>query len=96
MASNKGRTGKAYQQLREWVIANHNACHLCGQPVNKNLSGLHPLGPTLDHLQPLSRGGSMLDRSNARLAHRRCNSKRSDTPIPTETAHGPSRDWLPT
>lgn len=50
-------------------------CHLCGKRVNMALSGLDPLGPTIDHLVPLSLGGDD-DPRNVALAHRICNVKR--------------------
>jgi len=57
-------------------------CHLCGKAVNMSLSGLHRLGPTVDHLVPLSSGGTD-DAVNVALAHRICNIKRQD--------HGPAQ-----
>lgn len=50
-------------------------CHLCGKPVDMSLSGRHPLGPTADHLVPVSCGGGD-EPHNVALAHRRCNVKR--------------------
>lgn len=50
-------------------------CHLCDVAVDPTLSGLHPDGPTVDHVLPLSRGGPDT-LPNVRLAHRRCNVKR--------------------
>ena len=47
-------------------------CHLCGRRVDKNLSGKDRLGPTIDHLVPISAGG-MDVLENVRLAHRSCN-----------------------
>jgi hypothetical protein len=52
-------------------------CHLpdCGRKVNMALPGSHPMGPTIDHLIPISAGG--LDcLTNVRLAHRACNCRR--------------------
>lgn len=50
-------------------------CHLCHKTVNPMLSGLDPDGPTIDHLVPISRGGTD-ERRNVRLAHRRCNQRK--------------------
>jgi 5-methylcytosine-specific restriction endonuclease McrA len=47
-------------------------CAICGTYVNMNLTGLDENGPNLDHIVPLSRGGSGL-KENIQLAHRRCN-----------------------
>lgn len=50
-------------------------CHLCQRPVDPTLSGRHPMGPTRDHLIPVSAGG-VDGPENVRLAHHRCNSRR--------------------
>lgn len=50
-------------------------CHLCTEPVDRTLSGRDRLGPTLDHVVPLSRGGEH-SYANVKLAHRRCNVRR--------------------
>lgn len=47
-------------------------CGLCKKPVDMNLSGSHQMGPTIDHIVPVSRGGTN-DELNLQLAHRRCN-----------------------
>lgn len=47
-------------------------CGLCHRKVDMRLSGLHPKGPTIDHIIPLS--VSRDDRrTNVQLAHRFCN-----------------------
>lgn len=92
MASNGGRCGPEYDALRQWVIAHYDTCYVCTKPVDKTLDGRHRLGPTLEHIEPISRGGSLLDKSNAALSHRRCNMKRGANPDLPEA--GPSRDWL--
>lgn len=73
MASNGGRTGKAYDAWRALVIARETDCYLCGKPVDKRLSGRHKWGPTADHVTPIARGGAPLDPANGRLAHKFCN-----------------------
>lgn len=50
-------------------------CHLCGGRIRRRLSGLHRLGPTIDHLVPLSQGGEH-SYANVAAAHRGCNSAR--------------------
>jgi len=52
-------------------------CHLCGKKVNPTLSGMHEMGPTVDHLVPVSAGG-LDELVNVALAHRRCNTTRRD------------------
>lgn len=47
-------------------------CHLCGKRVDGRLNGNARMGPTLDHVVPLSKGGEH-SRANVALAHRQCN-----------------------
>lgn len=49
---------------------------LCCQPIDFSLASTEPMGPTIDHVVPLSRGGRRRALSNMRLAHRRCNERR--------------------
>lgn len=51
------------------------ACHLCSRRVDRSLSGRERFGPTIDHLVPLSCGGTD-ERVNVALAHRECNVRR--------------------
>ena len=54
-------------------------CGICGLRVNKKLKHPHPYSASLDHIVPLSKGGSHTP-SNVQLAHLRCNlSKGSKT-----------------
>lgn len=78
MTRSPGRTGHAWREARAWVLENYTHCWLCLRPVNKTLSGRHRLGPSVDHVMPLSRGGDPLDREGLRLAHTGCNSRRGD------------------
>jgi predicted nucleic acid-binding Zn ribbon protein len=47
-------------------------CNICQRKIDMNKSGLQALGPTIDHILPVSKGGTN-DPSNLALAHRRCN-----------------------
>lgn len=51
------------------------ACSLCGHPIWH--SGHDKQALTLDHIVPVSRGGTN-DANNLRPAHRGCNSKRGN------------------
>lgn len=52
-------------------------CWLCGEPVDSNLPRVSRMGGTIDHIVPISRGGSdVLD--NCRLAHWICNNRKSN------------------
>jgi len=59
-------------------------CHLCGLLVlpvkHQHMKAPHPWGPSLDHLTPLSLGGTHTW-DNVALAHFICNSKRGNTPL---------------
>lgn len=52
-------------------------CSLCGRPIDYSLAYPDPLSFVVDHVVPLSRGGSH-DMGNLRASHRWCNSKKSD------------------
>ncbi|WP_326700215.1 HNH endonuclease [Streptomyces sp. NBC_01754] len=77
MAGNP-RNGRPYRRLVATVKTSGLPCWLCGHDIDPTLDAKHPLSFTLDHLVPLSRGGSLLDPANARSAHRRCNSARGN------------------
>jgi hypothetical protein len=50
-------------------------CHLCDRPVPRRKFAGHPLDPTIDHLIPVSAGGTGAA-ENLALAHLGCNSRR--------------------
>ena len=52
-------------------------CHLCDEPVDRVADFNDDFAPSLDHLQPRSKGGSD-DPKNLKTAHRLCNSRRQD------------------
>lgn len=66
--------------IREVGDRDQWTCHLCRGSVDDSLSGLHPDGPTIDHLVPLSAGGDDTP-LNVALAHRSCNVKRGVRPL---------------
>lgn len=90
MAGNP-RNGRPYRRLVAAQKALGLPCWICGHNIDYELDARHPLSFTLDHLQPLSKGGNRLDPANARSAHRRCNSARGNrtTPAPQRA----SRRW---
>ena len=55
-------------------------CHLCNELVDPCADPNSKWYPTLDHLEPRSRGGSD-DALNLRIAHRYCNAVRQDRPL---------------
>jgi hypothetical protein len=55
-------------------------CHICGSRVHKKFNRKDKLSGTMDHLIPLSRGGSHIY-ENVKLAHWICNIRRGAKPI---------------
>lgn len=62
--------------INQVYLRDGGRCQLCGKKVNKKLLVPHPLSPTIDHIIPLSQGGTH-EPVNVQLAHFICNSKRS-------------------
>lgn len=89
------RNGRPYRTLCAAQRALRLPCWWCGQAIDYTITGRRAQRDreafTLDHAVPLSRGGSLLDPTNALSAHRRCNSSRGNrlTPPPAPT----SRRW---
>jgi 5-methylcytosine-specific restriction endonuclease McrA len=61
-----------YVNILEVFEANKWVCQLCGDPVDPNIAWPDPMMPSLDHILPLSKGGTH-DRSNVQLTHLGCN-----------------------
>jgi 5-methylcytosine-specific restriction endonuclease McrA len=93
VASNP-RNGRPYRALCAWLRAQRLPCWICGHEIGYELDARHPQSFTLDHLVPLSLGGNLTDRENARPAHRRCNSSRGNRTEPPKAApQRASRRW---
>lgn len=67
-----------YERNKKKVLMTQDVCGICGKPVNKSLPGTDPMGPTIDHIIPIAKGGHPADISNLQLAHRACNRQKSD------------------
>lgn len=76
MTDMRGRRGRPWRTLQARVFAEETHCHLCGEWVDQLLPPRHPRARSVDHLISLESGGPPLDRSNVRLAHLGCNSRR--------------------
>lgn len=55
-------------------------CQLCGKKVDMNKAGPDPMSPSIDHILPLSKGGTHEPR-NVQLAHLGCNSRKNNTGV---------------
>src|SRR5688572_24202800 len=64
---------EVWQRLRARVLAASNICGICKQPIDLNLSGRDPMGPTVNHRIPRSEGGDVFDIRNLEPAHLKCN-----------------------
>jgi 5-methylcytosine-specific restriction endonuclease McrA len=59
--------------LEEILDKTSGLCSLCFETIDISISGSHRLGLTIDHIQPLSKGGNSM-KYNLLAAHRICNS----------------------
>lgn len=64
------------RKMARILLRDKRICQLCYRPVK--FMPMHPLSPSLDHIVPVSMGGSN-DDSNLQLAHLRCNILKSDS-----------------
>ncbi len=67
---------QAHYRARRKILATQDTCAICGGFVDKTLKQYDPHSPEVDHIIPVSRGGSMTDMSNLQLVHRRCNQRK--------------------
>ena len=67
-----------YERNKKKILMSQDTCGICGKPVDKTLPGADPMGPTIDHIIPIAKGGHPADISNLQLAHRCCNRQKSD------------------
>lgn len=56
-------------------------CQLCGRLVSRTARYPAPTSPSIDHIIPLSQGGSDL-KSNVQLSHFRCNAAKGNRTLP--------------
>jgi 5-methylcytosine-specific restriction endonuclease McrA len=94
--SHKNR--RAYEQNKKQILKTHEKCAICGNIVDKKYRYPHPFSATIDHIIPISKGGSIIDINNLQLAHNFCNRKKWDTLINKKVADVDdtlqlSRDW---
>jgi hypothetical protein len=80
------RSGRWVRITLNALFAIHgDRCGRCLAPIDRRLSGLHPLGATIGHRIALADGGTD-HLENLRPEHRICNLRagRRDVPIATE------------
>ncbi|GAB06690.1 hypothetical protein GII30_20515 [Gordonia amarae] len=72
----KGAECEVFQR-EEVFIRDDWLCGLCGEPTDPTVEYPHPHSPSLDHLLPVTRGGSHT-RENAICAHLGCNIQKNN------------------
>ena len=64
---------RPYERNARRVLASSDVCAICGKPIDKSLKYPHPLSPSVDHIEPISKGGHPSDLDNLQLTHLVCN-----------------------
>lgn len=95
LAHRLGPFRQEYERNKKKILMSQDICGICGKPVDKSLPGTHPLGPTIDHIIPIAKGGHPGDISNLQLAHRACNRQKSDKVTQGESDDAYSNRNLP-
>lgn len=90
--ANKRDRGTSWNRKRDRIIKEQSYCFLCGDLVDKDLPGNDPMGPSVDHLIPVSKGGSD-DPENLYLSHLSCNKRRGNKPVDEVRYTPQSRVW---
>lgn len=74
-ARQRGVLSSARYTDREIFERDNWICHICREPVERTGDRLHPMGATIDHMVPISRGGTD-EPENVATAHWLCNRKK--------------------
>lgn len=68
--------GRRLERFQDLVCPPGSICALCGKEIIHGLRKNHPLGPSIDHIIPLEKGGQPRDLSNMQPAHFGCNARK--------------------
>ena len=74
MTAQQVRNTYRWRRLRAEICRPGSVCSRCGQPIRFGLRRGHPLGPSVDHIVPLDKGGAPFDPANLTPMHFGCNS----------------------
>ncbi|MBN9607842.1 MAG: hypothetical protein BGO26_10235 [Actinobacteria bacterium 69-20] len=70
------RSTRRWRSLARQVCTPGSLCAKCYEPIVFGLRPSHPLGPSVDHVIPLERGGDPFDLANLVPMHFGCNSSK--------------------
>ena len=85
-----GRNTKQWQAMAKAVRDLGLACSLCGEPIDYTAPPRTSRSFSVDHVTPLTKGGSLLDPANLQPAHYGCNSAKGNR---RPSTYRPSRVW---
>lgn len=78
-ADHIGEHRTAFEKNRRRILSSQEVCGICGKIVEKKKYKYpHPLSAVVDHIIPIDKGGHPSDISNLQLAHRTCNTQKSN------------------
>lgn len=75
---------RPYDRNKKRILAGESVCAICGKPVDKTLKYPHPLSASVDHIEPISKGGHPSDLDNLQLTHLICNKTKGNKRIKGE------------
>lgn len=67
-----GKDKSKVTRVKRWMMENEMPCSICGLPINYDIPSPNPWSFTVDHVIPITSGGTS-DIENLAPAHRRCN-----------------------